>query len=67
VALLRGARGQPPADEAALVDVLRRISHLAADLRDELVELDLNPLMVLPDGQGVVAVDALLVRRGAVS
>jgi acyl-CoA synthetase (NDP forming) len=64
VALLRGARGRPAADEEALIDVLVRVSHLAADLRDELSELDLNPLIVLPAGHGVVAVDALLVRRG---
>jgi acetate---CoA ligase (ADP-forming) len=62
-ALLRGARGEPLADEGALVDVLRRVSHLASDLRDELTELDLNPLVVLPAGQGVLVVDALLVRR----
>jgi acetyltransferase len=62
-ALLRGARGQPPADEDALADVVRRVSHLAADLRDELAELDLNPLVVLPAGQGALVVDALLVRR----
>jgi acyl-CoA synthetase (NDP forming) len=63
-ALLRGARGRQRADEEALVDVLCRVSHLAADLHGELAELDLNPLMVLPSGQGVMVVDALLVRRG---
>jgi succinyl-CoA synthetase beta subunit len=62
-ALLRGSRGRPRADEDALVDVLRRVSHLAADLHTELAEVDLNPLVVLPAGQGVVAVDAVLVRR----
>jgi acyl-CoA synthetase (NDP forming) len=62
-ALLRGARGRPLADEDALIDVLERVSHLAADLHDELAELDLNPLMVLPRGHGVMVVDALLVRR----
>lgn len=62
-ALLRGARGRPRADEDALVQVLQRVSHLAVDLCEELAELDLNPLVVLPDGQGVACVDALLVRR----
>ena len=50
-------------DENALVEVLQRVSHLAADLRDELAELDLNPLVILPAGQGAMVVDALLVRR----
>ena len=62
-ALLRGARGQPVADEDALVDVVRRVSHLAADLRAELAELDLNPVAVLAAGQGALVVDALMVRR----
>jgi len=52
--LLRGVRGRPPADEAALVDALVRLSWLAVDW-DALQELDINPLFVLP--QGVVAVD----------
>jgi acetyltransferase len=62
-ALLRGARGRPPADEEALLDVLVRVARLGYDLRDALAELDLNPLLVLPRGEGVLAVDALAVRR----
>lgn len=58
--LLRGFRGSPPADVAALADALVRLSWLAADLGDLLAALEINPLMVLPAGQGVVAVDALL-------
>jgi acetyltransferase len=61
-ALLRGFRGTPPADVAALADALVRLSWLAADLGDLLTALEINPLMVLPAGQGVVAVDALLER-----
>ena len=59
-ALLRGFRGSPPADVAALADALVRLSWLAADLGDLLTTLEINPLMVLPAGQGVMAVDALL-------
>ncbi|MGE3537533.1 MAG: acetate--CoA ligase family protein [Candidatus Tectimicrobiota bacterium] len=59
--LLRGFRGRPAADVEALVDVLVSISHLAAQLEGRLAELDINPLMVLPAGQGVKAVDALVV------
>ena len=64
-ALLRGFRGRPAADTAALADTLVRVSHLAMHLEGHLAELDINPLMVLPQGQGVKAVDALVVLRGA--
>ena len=59
-ALLRGFRGRPPADVAALADTLVRVSHLAVNLEGRLAELDINPLMVLPQGQGVKAADALV-------
>ncbi len=61
-ALLRGARGRPRADEEALVDTLVRVSRLGSDLRDVLAELDLNPIVVLPEGRGALVVDALAVR-----
>jgi acetate---CoA ligase (ADP-forming) len=53
--LVRGFRGSPPADEAALIDLVHRLSALAED-RPEVAELDLNPVVALPDG--CVAVDA---------
>ena len=53
--LVRGYRGAPPADEDALVDLLLRLSQLAAD-HPEVAELDLNPVLALPGG--AVAVDA---------
>ena len=59
--LLRGFRGRPPADVAALADTLVRVSWLAVHLTGHLTELDINPLMVLPAGRGVKAVDALAV------
>jgi hypothetical protein len=62
--LLRGFRGRPAADLAALADTLVRVSHLTMHLEEHLAELDLNPLMVLPSGQGVKAVDGLVVLRG---
>ena len=61
--LLRGFRGRPPADIDALADTLVRVSHLAVHLEGWLAELDVNPLMVLPAGQGVKAVDALVVLK----
>jgi acetyltransferase len=62
--LLQGFRGRPKADVDALADVLVRVSHLAVNLEGKLAELDINPLMVLPAGQGVKAVDALAVVKG---
>lgn len=61
--LLEGVRGAPPADVDALVEVVLRIQRMALELGDELAELDINPLMVLPRGQGAVALDALAVCR----
>jgi acetyltransferase len=61
--LLRGFRGKPPADIDALADTLVRVSQLAVHLEGELAELDINPLMVLPAGEGVKAVDALVVLK----
>ncbi len=46
--LVAGFRGTPPADEAALVDLLLRLSLLVDDL-PEVAELDLNPVLALPD------------------
>jgi acetyltransferase len=62
--LLRGFRGRPEADVDALTDALVRVSHLAVHLRGRIAELDINPLMVLPKGQGVKAADALVVLQG---
>jgi acyl-CoA synthetase (NDP forming) len=58
--LLEGVRGAPPADLDALVDVITKVARLASDLADVLGELDVNPLVVRP--QGAVALDALVVR-----
>ena len=57
--LLDGYRGGPPADREALVQVLCRIAALV-EAMPELAELDLNPVLVLPPGQGAVAVDGRL-------
>ena len=62
-ALLRGFRGAPPTDTAALADAVSRLSQLGSDHADELAEADLNPIAVLPAGRGVRVLDALFVRR----
>ncbi len=59
--LLTGARGRPPCDVGALVDVLVKVQRLALDLSDTVAELDINPLVVRPKGQGAVALDALVI------
>ncbi|MBM3133727.1 MAG: CoA-binding protein, partial [Chloroflexi bacterium] len=61
--LLHGFRGRPVADVDALAHAIVRVSHLAYDLRDAVAAVDVNPLMVLPAGQGVRAADALIVKR----
>ncbi|MEE1761756.1 acetate--CoA ligase family protein [Streptomyces sp. SP18BB07] len=62
-ALLGGVRGAPPADVDALVEVVLRVQRMALELGDQIAELDINPLMVLPRGQGAVALDALAACR----
>ncbi|MFK0257503.1 acetate--CoA ligase family protein [Streptomyces sp. NPDC090445] len=62
-ALLDGVRGAPPADADALVEVVLRVQRMALELGGVLSELDINPLMVLPRGQGAVALDALAICR----
>ena len=60
-AILKGARGQKPADLSAIVDVLLKFSHLCLDLRGVVQDIDINPLLVLDAGQGAKAVDCLVV------
>ncbi len=55
--LLEGYRGHPAADTDALRDILLRIARLAEEV-PEIVELDLNPVIALPPGNGCRIVDA---------
>jgi acyl-CoA synthetase (NDP forming) len=59
-AILEGVRGQPPLDKKAIVDTLLRISQLVEEF-PEILELDINPLVVYPQGQGAIAIDMRLV------
>jgi acetyltransferase len=58
--ILGSVRGKPPADLDALCGAIVGLSRLAASLGDQLAGLDINPLFVLPKGNGVIAVDALV-------
>ena len=53
--LLRGARGREPMDEAAIVETIGRLSQLVTDF-PAILELDVNPLVVTPEGATAVDV-----------
>ena len=65
--LLRGYRGRPMGDWGAVVAAVESVAAMASDLGDRILEVDINPLMVLPQGEqseegraGAVAADALI-------
>jgi acyl-CoA synthetase (NDP forming) len=58
--LIAGYRGGPRGDRRAAVDAVMAIAAYAEAHAERLEELDVNPLLVLPEGQGAVAVDALI-------
>lgn len=61
--LLHGFRGAAKTDIGALAQLIAQISLLAARLRSEVAEIELNPVRAHPQGHGVSVVDALVVRR----
>ena len=61
VSLLKGTRGRPKANLNAIAEVIMKVQRLAMDLSAEIVELDINPLLALPDR--AIALDALVVAR----
>jgi acetyltransferase len=58
--ILEGFRGEPPSDIDAIAECLARLSQLATQI-EEIVELDINPLIVLEKGRGARVVDARIV------
>ena len=62
--LLDGLRGEPAADVDALVRLMVDLGQFAADFAEEVQEVDLNPVLVHPEGDGVTVVDALIVKQG---
>jgi acetyltransferase len=61
--LLDGYRGSRPLDSEAVVAALVGLGNLAADLKDVIESIDINPFVALPRGQGGLALDALVVLR----
>jgi acyl-CoA synthetase (NDP forming) len=61
--LLDGYRGSGPLDSEAVVAALVGLGNLAADLKDVIESIDINPFVALPRGQGGLALDALVVLR----
>jgi acetyltransferase len=55
--ILRGIRGKPPADFEAIKNCILRLSQMVSD-HPEIAELDINPLIVYPEGEGCVVADS---------
>jgi acyl-CoA synthetase (NDP forming) len=64
-ALLGGVRGEAPADVDALASLMVSLSEFAADFADEISEIDLNPVLVHAQGEGVSIADALIVKTSS--
>ncbi|WP_024575477.1 MULTISPECIES: acetate--CoA ligase family protein [unclassified Afipia] len=64
-ALLDGFRGAAKADKDALIKLIARISLLAAELKDSVSEIEINPARVHEEGKGVTIVDALIAGKAA--
>lgn len=58
--LFRGYRGKPAADVDALVETILGVARYAAANVAALIEIDVNPVIVRPSGQGAVAVDTMI-------
>ncbi|MBK1661371.1 CoA-binding protein [Paracraurococcus ruber] len=61
--VLDGARGRPKADIAAAARAVAALSRFAAQQAATIAEVDINPLLLRPEGQGAVALDALIIPR----
>ena len=63
--LLEGARGRPRCDVDALAGAVAALSRFAAAHADVVESVDVNPFVVLPEGEGGLALDALVIERVA--
>ncbi|CCA90691.1 acetate--CoA ligase family protein [Novosphingobium sp. PP1Y] len=59
--LLTGFRGSEPRDVEALVDAIMAFASMGEALDERIVEAEINPLFVMPQGEGVIAADGLAV------
>ena len=62
-AILKGVRGKGPYDLPALFAALAALSRFATIHAETIESVDINPFLVLPQGQGALALDALIIRR----
>nr|WP_235489121.1 acetate--CoA ligase family protein [Achromobacter sp. DMS1] len=63
--VLDGARGRAKADIGAAARSVARLSEFAFRHRDHIAEIDMNPILVRPQGQGAIVLDALMIPRAA--
>ena len=63
VRILQGFRGRAAADIDAMIDIVLRFSQLSVDLKNDVDEIDINPLLVFDNGKGAKVVDCLMTRR----
>ncbi len=61
--ILDGVRGTPASDVGALAEMMVGLSHFAADHADAIAEIDLNPVIVHCEGNGVSVADALIIKQ----
>ncbi len=61
--ILHGTRGIPKSDMDGLANVIWQLSQLSMDFENEIDQLEINPLIILPEGGGVTAVDVLAVAK----
>jgi acetyl coenzyme A synthetase (ADP forming)-like protein len=59
--ILKGARGEPPRDQEAIVETICKFSNMILDLKDEISETDANPLLVYEEGKGLKVADARVI------
>lgn len=64
--ILEGFRGRPKADTVAVADILMKVSRLSMQLKESVLEMDLNPIIVQSEGNGAKVVDARLIVSDAV-
>ena len=61
--MLDGWRGAPPADRKAAAKGIAAVSRFIADFADEILEVEINPFAVFAEGEGCLALDAVIVAK----